>query len=178
MIEKLADVDKASYLWCNRYQSNESITHIFRQISRSGDGYLYIALAIIVGLINHQSGLNFGISGLLAFAIELPTYFILKSTIKRERPFIHIRGARFSLIPSDQFSLPSGHTAGAFLIASLISVFFPSFTPFVFIWATLIGASRVMLGVHYPSDIIAGACLGISSAYAAMIILNPTLITP
>lgn len=172
MIDKLVNADKTSYLWCNRYQSNPLITQIFREISRTGDGYLYVALALVAWLINNSTGEKFLIAGLLAFAMELPIYFILKSAFKRERPFIHLHGARFALIPSDQFSLPSGHTAGAFLMASIISVVFPGFSALAFIWAGLIGLSRVMLGVHYPSDIIAGACLGISSAYASMIIMS------
>ena len=62
--------------------------------------------------------------------------------------------------PSDKYSLPSGHTAAAFLMASLLAAFYPAMAVVVFVWAGCIGASRLLLGVHYLTDLIAGALLG------------------
>jgi len=62
--------------------------------------------------------------------------------------------------PSDEFSFPSGHTTAAFLMACITAVHFPALTAFLYGWATAIGLSRVMLKVHFVSDIIAGMAIG------------------
>ena len=172
VIDKFLYVDKSSYLWCNRYHSSLPIIQCFRYISKSGDGYLYVVLGFIALSLHFEQGLKFLYCALLAFAVELPIYFILKKSIKRERPFVQIYGAKYALTPSDKFSLPSGHTAGAFLMASIVAVFVPRLAWLFFIWASLVGVSRVMLGVHFPSDTVAGACLGVSAAYLSLLVLG------
>jgi undecaprenyl-diphosphatase len=72
------------------------------------------------------------------------------------------------IVPSDKFSFPSGHTAAAFLFAWMIHTIYPTFSVIAFIWAALVGLSRVLQGVHYPTDIVAGAALGSSCAYLSI----------
>lgn len=64
-------------------------------------------------------------------------------------------------------SFPSGHTSAAFVIATALSIAFPKryVIVFSFLWAFATGYSRMYLGVHYPSDVIAGAIVGIGSAF-------------
>jgi undecaprenyl-diphosphatase len=69
------------------------------------------------------------------------------------------------ITPADRFSFPSGHATAAFLFAGLAAVSFPVLAPFAYVWASLIALSRVVLGVHFPSDILAGALLGSAIAY-------------
>ena len=73
--------------------------------------------------------------------------------------------------PSDEFSMPSEHTAAAFVMASLTAYFYPDLSLFAYSWASLIGLSRVILGVHYPTDIAAGAILGLGCASIAQSLL-------
>jgi undecaprenyl-diphosphatase len=72
--------------------------------------------------------------------------------------------------------LPSGHTAAAFLMASILSSFYPSVTVFVYLWALSIGFSRVLLGVHYPGDILAGAALGLGISALSIVTLAPHIL--
>jgi undecaprenyl-diphosphatase len=140
-------------------------------ISKTGDGHLYLIAGVLLWLFEAQHGTIFFYAGLLAYALELPVYLGLKHLFKRQRPCDLFGNLTAHLTPSDKFSLPSGHTAAAFLMASLIAYFYPSVSVLVYCWATTIGLSRVLLGVHYPTDIMAGALLGLSFSYLSLSIL-------
>ncbi len=129
--------------------------------SKSGDGPLYLAVGLALYWFDPVNGPLFFYTTLLAYALELPIYLFLKKALQRPRPCDMLNDFDAHVSPSDKFSLPSGHTAAAFLMATVLSNFYPLLTPFVFVWASMIGLSRVLLGVHYPSDVLAGATLGV-----------------
>jgi len=118
-----------------------------------------------------QDGTLFLYTALLAYALELPLYLVLKTNLKRQRPCDILLNFRAHITPSDKFSLPSGHTAAAFLMASIISSFYPSVTVAVYLWASSIALSRILLGVHYPGDILAGAALGLGISVLSISVL-------
>ncbi|WP_232053844.1 phosphatase PAP2 family protein [Microbulbifer sp. GL-2] len=68
------------------------------------------------------------------------------------------------IIAHDKFSLPSGHTSAAFLFITFMIIQAGPIWSLGYIWATGVGAARIGLGVHFPSDICAGALLGICVA--------------
>lgn len=126
---------------------------------------MQLLLPLLLLMYEPNSGLTFFILVLSAFAIELPIYFVLKNTLKRRRP-PEVVPHFFSLVtPSDKFSFPSGHTMAAFLLAGLATQYFGSDAYALYVWATAVGSSRVILGVHFPTDIFAGACLGTLLSY-------------
>jgi undecaprenyl-diphosphatase len=83
----------------------------------------------------------------------------IKGLLRRRRPFVRIAARVVGRQPLDP-SFPSGHTAGSFAAAMALGHFYPRARPFLFLLASLVGASRVYLGHHFPSDVLVGAALG------------------
>ena len=90
----------------------------------------------------------------------------LKYSVKRTRPFITYPDLE-PQTPAGSYSFPSGHTSAAFALATSATIAFPKWyvTVPAFAWAVAVGYSRMDLGVHYPTDVLAGAITGSGSAY-------------
>ncbi|QIZ78923.1 phosphatase PAP2 family protein [Ferrimonas lipolytica] len=143
-----------------------------RLFSLSGDGAGYLVFALLMASFDGVSGRQFLWSGLASFAIELPLYWLLKNGLKRNRPCHAVLGIAAIVQPHDKFSLPSGHSAAAFVFATLLTWYWPPLAPIVYLWAGLVGCSRVILGVHYLGDVVAGAALGYWAAKLGIYWLN------
>jgi undecaprenyl-diphosphatase len=139
-------------------------------ISHTGNGYYYPAIPALLLFVDPLIAGEFFLAGLFAFGIELPLYKWLKNRIRRDRPCEALSSVYQRIAPSDQFSFPSGHTAAAFVTATLLSYFFPLIALPIFTWALLVGFSRIYLGVHYPTDILAGIVVGLFSSTSALVI--------
>jgi undecaprenyl-diphosphatase len=136
--------------------------------SHSANGYYYPLIPIFLFFLIPSKATSFLVTALVSFAIELPICTIMKYGIKRSRPFETVNTIYKRSSPCDKFSLPSGHTSAAFVIAVLLSYFFPLLIVPVILWASLVGLSRIYLGVHYPSDVLAGMAIGILSGLAGI----------
>lgn len=162
--------DVLMFTWLN-IKLTTSIIIAARHISKSADGWLYVLFALV---LSKYEGLNSPLlhAMLLAFPIERTIYFVLKNSFKRHRPADALVNFVSVIKPSDQFSFPSGHTSAAFMMATLLNYFLLPFadTSFMvllyglFVWAALVGLSRIVLGVHFPTDTLMGATLGSSTA--------------
>lgn len=169
LLQRIHQYDTRVFLWMNQEQGCQ-YRWLIRLISRTGDGPLYVVTGISILLLDDTLGVPFFFAALMAFIIDVSCYLIMKNVIKRDRPQQKLAGFRALIEPSDQFSFPSGHTAAAFLFATLCLYFYPTYALAVFIWASLIGLSRVLLGVHFPGDILAGIALGCVSAQTGIIV--------
>ena len=92
----------------------------------------------------------------------------LKYTIDRQRPYIKYPDKLHPIEPEDSPSFPSGHTAAAFSLATSLSITYPKWYVIApsAAWACGVGFARINQGVHYPSDVLTGAAIGIGCAFA------------
>lgn len=167
-LQTVTAYDTRLFYWCQMLHRELRLAFVSRFVSRLGDGVLYALIGVALALLEPVRGPAFLQACLLAFLLELPLYLLLKNTIRRDRPCHRLEGFSALIEPSDTFSLPSGHAAAAFLFALVLGTYYPVVAPLAFFMAALIGLSRVLLGVHYPGDIAAGALLGLGSGLLAL----------
>lgn len=166
-LQHIQRYDELSYLWLTSTLRRSPKAFLARAVSMSGDGWMYAVICAALYMQGHQQASLLFSALLMIYAIEVPVYLVLKNTLRRQRPYQRLQLCAI-INASDKFSFPSGHTAAAFVFATTCSYFIPESTIVVCSWAAAIGLSRVALGVHYPTDIVAGAGLGCGLAGAAI----------
>ncbi len=168
ILQSIHQFDLITFDWCLQRRHRQMAISFSRIVSFSANGPLYgLAGALFIALESWPMVLLLA----LAFAVERGCYFVFKSSFKRNRPPQAIPGYQSVIQPSDQFSFPSGHTSAAFLVATALHIYFPMLGLVLYGWATCVGAARVVLGVHFPTDVLAGALMGFCVCHATHALL-------
>jgi undecaprenyl-diphosphatase len=140
--------------------------------TRGGDGWLWYAMGIALLFFGGRERFAAVAAAAVAAALGSILFLYLKRKIRRRRP-CHIEAHCWaSLLPPDQFSFPSGHTITAFAVAIPLSLFYPSLMPGLLFIAASIAISRILLGMHFLSDVLAGAFIGGLLGYASFLIYS------
>jgi len=158
--------EAAEYRFCrrmNRGVQHRSLRVLFKTASRLGDGVVWYALMLALPLMYGERGMKVALIMLATGAAGLAIYKFLKRTFVRERPFIRHAGISLAGAPLDRYSFPSGHTLHAVAFTWQACAAFPELGLALVPLALTIAASRVVLGLHYPTDVLVGALLGAAS---------------
>jgi undecaprenyl-diphosphatase len=158
-----ARIDAAEYGLCrrlNRGASHTGLRNTFRIASRLGDGVIWYAMLALLPLLYGRAAIRPIVVMAITGVIGVLLYKVLKKVCVRERPFITHSTISLAMPPLDRYSFPSGHTLHAVAFAWQAIAAFPELSWVLVPLATLIAASRVVLGLHYPTDVLAGAALG------------------
>jgi undecaprenyl-diphosphatase len=133
--------------------------------TRAGDGWLWYAIGVLVALFGGPGrGRALGASAASA-GCSIALFSRVKRLVGRRRP-CHLEPHSWAdLLPPDQFSFPSGHTMTALSVCVPLALFYPVLAPGLFLCAISIGMSRVVLGMHFLTDVLAGAALGSAMGY-------------
>jgi undecaprenyl-diphosphatase len=167
MTRRLADAferfDQAELRVCrslNRSSSRVSVRQLFRAVSWLGDGWLWYALLaalpFVYGVRGGVAAAHMAVTG----AVGVLLYKLVKGRAVRERPYITHSAIRCVSAPLDRYSFPSGHTLHAVSFTLMFASYCPEWAGPLSVVALLIALSRVVLGLHYPTDVAAGALLG------------------
>ncbi|RYG79401.1 phosphatase PAP2 family protein [bacterium] len=163
-------MDQAELRCCvafNRAVRRAGLRRTFLVASRLGDGIVWYALIALLPLVFGRAGMETALRMAIAGLAGLLIYRSLKRRLVRERPFITHSSITRAGAPLDRFSFPSGHTLHAVSFTVIVLAAFPLLAWGVAPLALLIALSRVVLGLHYPSDVLAGALIGYGVANAA-----------
>lgn len=137
--------------------------------TRGGDGWLWYTMGLVLALFGGMRGVHSVISASAAVATGVACFVFLKRWIRRPRPCAIAPHCWAHLLPPDQFSFPSGHSITAFAMAVCLGLAYPGLLAGLFFCAISIALSRVVLGMHYLSDVIVGSTIGALLGYAAFI---------
>ena len=175
---KRATLDRLLYDAINRLPHTPYFDEQVTLLSDLGEGIGWVAGATWLGLRDGGRGRRAAVASTAAMLVAVGlVQGPIKGTVRRRRPFL--RGiSRVVGAPPADASFPSGHTAGSFAAAVALASFYPRDAPLLLGLATAVGASRVYLGHHFPSDVLAGAGLGAGLGLLARRLLGrqpPTL---
>ena len=163
-IQKLSRIDRHMVEWVNQYRI-KPLDNLFIFITDTA----YVT-AVVIALLVLSIALYISRKSLKMKAVQLVTALaantivvtLLKFTINRERPYVH-DPLITKLTSGGSPSFPSGHTADAFVIAMSFTLLFSEkifLNILIWLWVLAVAYSRVVLGVHYVSDIIGSAIIG------------------
>ncbi|HKJ18213.1 MAG TPA: phosphatase PAP2 family protein [Xanthomonadales bacterium] len=146
----------------------------FRFISRIGDWPLWVGLLVALPLVFGKPAVVPVIHMAVTALAGIVIYKSLKLTLIRERPFASHRDVCLFSKPMDRYSFPSGHTLQATCFMVMLATYFPTLMWLLLPLAISIAVSRVVLGLHYPTDVAAGALIGFALARVSFLVSAPT----
>ena len=135
--------------------------------TRCGDGWLWYAMGLIIAITGGPERFRALLASVLAVSVGIALFIQLKRVCNRRRPCALEPHCWATLLPPDQFSFPSGHTITAFAMAISLIVFYPLMIAGLLFCAVSVALSRILLGMHFLTDVIAGAAIGSVLGYLA-----------
>jgi undecaprenyl-diphosphatase len=140
--------------------------------TRGGDGWLWLLLGFAMLLFGGTEGILAVLAAGLAVGVGSGLFVWLKRVTGRKRPCAIEPHCWATLLPPDRFSFPSGHSITAFAVVLPLGLFFPKLMPPLLFCALSVALSRLLLGMHFLSDVLAGSLVGCMLGYLAFRIIS------
>jgi len=147
-------------LLANRWGAQRVTLRFFSVVSRLGDGMFWYGLMAVLALFGGARGAQAALHMAATGMIALTLYRWLKRHTRRPRPFRAHRGIVAHIPPLDEYSFPSGHTLHAVSFSLVALAYVPALLALLLTFSVLVAMSRIVLGLHFPSDVLAASALG------------------
>ena len=166
-IETLARFDLDATAGSNRANRQRLCRVVFATASRLGDGWFWYAFAAALLLVEGAGAAIVVAAMAIAGLAGTGVYTLLKRGVRRPRPCA-VHNMIMTVAPLDRFSFPSGHTLHAIAFSVVATAHAPVLGWVVWPFTALVAGSRLILGLHYPTDVIAGGMLGATIAWLTL----------
>ena len=160
MVDYLDQFELHLCLRVNALSRREFVRRFFSIVSWLGNYPAWLVLGIAVALRQQAGALDFAAVAVATGLGGVLVYKGLKERLVRERPYVRHGEIVCGTAPLDRYSFPSGHTLHAVSLTILYGSYEPALLVVMVPFAVLVAASRIVLGLHYPSDVIAGTAIG------------------
>lgn len=152
----------------HRWRAPRPIRISMLLMSRLGNGWLWYSLGVFILIWGGQDRYRAFFAGVLSALVAILVFQRVKPLSRRRRP-CEIEPHCWAMItPPDRFSFPSGHAMTSFAIAVAVGSFYPQYQPGLLAIAVLIATSRIVVGMHFLTDIIVGAMMGALIGYLSV----------
>lgn len=172
MLQYLVRCDHSLCLLVNRACRANWVRLFFALISRLGDGVFWYALMLALPLVFGAQGLTAAAHMFVVGVTGYLLYKLIKQGTERPRPCSVHEAITLGTDPLDLYSFPSGHTLHAVSFTLVALHYFPALIWLLAPFAALVAASRVVLGLHYPTDVACGALIGTALALGSIALLS------
>ena len=160
MLQLIASGDHKLMRKVNKWPAPRWIRLASIAATRAGDGWLWYLLGLLVLLFGGDERLTATAAAGSAAVVGIGLFILVKKFSGRKRPCEIEPHVWANLLPPDRFSFPSGHTITAFAVAVTLGTFYPVLWGPLMLCALAIATSRILLGMHFLSDVVVGALLG------------------
>lgn len=161
VFRRMDELELALCVFFNRASRRWTVERVFVAVSRLGNGVFWYVLMLLLPLSYGVQGLQAAVHMAVVGLVALVIYKILKVKMVRQRPYISWDAIRNGTAPLDVYSFPSGHTLHATCFSIIAIAYFPWLAWLLAPFAILVALSRVVLGLHYPTDVLVGALIGV-----------------
>jgi undecaprenyl-diphosphatase len=158
-------------LWLHRASGSRAIAWTLVAVSWMGDGWCWYLLIASLPWWGGSTGTTSAAYMLALGAVNLVFYKALKQRVARPRPYVNCPGIRACCRSLDEYSFPSGHTMHAVAFSMVLAHYYPALGWPLWAFTVLLALSRVVLGLHYPSDVAIGAAIGWTTATFMLVVV-------
>ncbi|MFH7767246.1 phosphatase PAP2 family protein [Acinetobacter sp. BSP-28] len=157
----MLDLDLKGCLYLNNFSHSQAVAYFFKMISRLGNGMFWFVMLASLWMLQGAFYIVQLLYLLISGSIGTAIYKILKNKTVRPRPYQVHQVIRLQEPPLDHFSFPSGHTLHAVMASTVMGYIQPMLLVLMLPFTILVAVSRMVLGLHYPSDVLVGALIGV-----------------
>lgn len=171
-LNRLNQMELPICLFFNRISHQRFANRFFAVVSRLGDGVFWYTLMATLPFLYGIGAMPVVVHMTVTAIVILLVYKLLKSNTYRIRPYRYSDSIFQNVAALDQFSFPSGHTMHAVSFSMIVQHYYPVFYWLVTPFTVLVAMSRLVLGLHYPSDVLAGFLIAASISGASLFVSN------